>query len=105
MGVPERGVGSEVLVAAGVVGLPLPTKARDRGGMDGEGAPDCGDDLLHAPHHERGVGRAELKERHNPEDGVRVSQPGALQDRSTVPVRWTTALPGHPRKCRMNPNS
>src|SRR5271170_7029565 len=98
-------MGAEVLATMVLVGHALPAEAHDRGGPEGEGPPDGGDELLHAPDHERRGRGPQLEDRHHPEDGVWVPEQGPLPNRGSVPMWGPTALPGDPHDSRMNLNS
>ena len=103
LGLPEPGVGEEVLGPMALLGDPLTAEAHEGGGEDGEGPPEGGTELLRPPYHQCRGGGVELEDCHHPEDGLRVPEQGTLPDRGTIPLRRTIALPEDPRKCLMNP--
>jgi len=107
---PVRGVGISVVGKwprySGRERITRPAEVRgseEARGRDDQGPPDQGDELLRAPHHERGGQGVELEDCPHPEDGLRVSYQEPLQDSSSIPVRGIGPLPRNPPDSRMSP--
>lgn len=63
------GLGEKLLETVVLLGHPLSAQADEEGGRDDRGPSGNRDELLHAPHHERGGEGVEPEDRHHPEDG------------------------------------
>src|SRR5262249_36049264 len=85
-----------------LLGDPLAPDACDRDRGDDPAPPAQRHDVLRPPHHQRRHGRSQLQDPNHQEDGLRLSEPRALQDGHLLPLRRPRPLPGYPRKSRMN---
>src|SRR5437879_5118299 len=84
------------------LGDALAPDARDRDRAPDPAPPAQRPDLLRPPHHERRHGGPQLQDPDHQEDGLRLSQPRALQNGHLLPPWRPRPLPSYRRNTRMN---
>ena len=94
---------ARLLEALVLLGDAFAARAGHQGRQDAQAASPQRPELLHASHHERRQRRAQLQDPDDQEDGLRLPQPGALQDSYLLPLRRAPALPGRPVICASYP--
>jgi transposase len=90
---PAR-MGHQVLQAVVLLGYPLAPAAGHRCRLHDQAPPLRHPQLLlRSENHERRSRRPQFEDPDHQEDGLRIPQPRALQDRHLLPLWWATALP------------
>src|SRR5437879_4038063 len=97
-----RRLGRAPLEAVVSLGDALAPDARDRDRAPDPAPPAQRPDLLRPPHHERRHGGPQLPDPDHQEDGLRLSQPRALQNGHLLPLWRPRPLPSYRRNTRMN---